>query len=381
MSQEFEIHLTDLTRGGAAMGRLETGQVVFVQKGAPGDHVRVRVVLQKKRYLEAEIVSWISRSDQRVEPRCAVFEQCGGCDWQHLPYSLQWETKVRGIRTALSRAGVELDASLPFTEIPATHPWNYRNRIQLRKEGEKLGFFERKSKRLVNIQRCEIADERLNESLAVIRSELRESSKPTKVELEVLPNGEIRKALNRPHAFHGFRQVNDEQNAAMKKWVLGGLSRSPAKSSGRSSERRVLLDLFGGSGNFAFPALEEFDEVHCVDLSVPSPPDQREAVPRLKFHKSNVVDFIRKNPSLKATDAIVDPPREGLAGSLPEIAKGLLAMGVRNLVAIGCDPDAWARDFARWQTLGFQVREIAGVDLFPQTHHVEAVAFFTHERY
>jgi len=72
--------------------------------------------------------------------------------------------------------------------------------------------------------------------------------------------------------------------------------------------------------------------------------------------------------------AILDPPREGLAEQITPIEKALRALRVTEVVAVGCDPDAWARDLSRWIRRGWRFERAAVLDLFPQTPHVEAMA-------
>src|SRR4051812_16815630 len=97
MENEVVVRITDLSRGGAGVSRDESGRVVFVPYSAPGDLVRVRIVETDKRYSQGEILEILEPSSDRQTPPCPAFGKCGGCQWQHLPYSLQWDTKANGI--------------------------------------------------------------------------------------------------------------------------------------------------------------------------------------------------------------------------------------------------------------------------------------------
>jgi len=65
-------------------------------------------------------------------------------------------------------------------------------------------------------------------------------------------------------------------------------------------------------------------------------------------------------------------------GEQPLLAESLERLGVSELVAVGCDPDAWARDlsrFIRWTgRRQWRLERLAVLDLFPQTPHVESLA-------
>src|SRR6476661_4122262 len=112
------IQITDLSRSGAGVGRDASGRVVFVPFTAPGDQVRVEIGAEEKNYAEAKLLEVISPSPQRAVPPCPVFGKCGGCEWQHLPYELQWSTKKKGLEHSLKRVGVEFEGA-QWEEFPA----------------------------------------------------------------------------------------------------------------------------------------------------------------------------------------------------------------------------------------------------------------------
>lgn len=374
MNHEKTLRITDLARGGAGVARDEEGRVIFVPFTAPGDQVRVRIVEERRRqYAQAELLEILQPSPDRITPRCPAFGKCGGCQWQHLPYSLQWKTKSGGIQHALSRVQVEMPAA--FDELPAEKIWEYRNRIQLRGMGAQIGFFKSGSQDLVPVDRCDIADSRMNNSWEETRKLGTRYSRPYKVEVEVLPSGEIQRTWNARHAAGGFRQVHDEQNNKLQNWVKEQIP-----------EGGVLYDLFGGAGNLSLPLAGRRTEIHCVDLGAP----QREPFTlnsdggkstQYSFHRAPVLEWILKKAEKSQENsssndsgvAILDPPRIGLDRDFGQIAVALEKLGVNRIVAVGCDADAWARDVSRWVKRGWRLERVLTLDLFPQTPHIEAV--------
>lgn len=373
LKPEFlEVTISDLARGGSGVARDESGRVIFVPRTAPGDRVRVRVTEQKKNYASAELVEILEPSPIRVTPPCPIFGKCGGCEWQHLPYDLQWKTKFKGALHALSRVGIEALSSPD--ELPAERIWEYRNRVQLRGLGENLGFFAAGSQELVAAPKCWISRPEINAAWDQTREEGKRFDQQYKVEVEVLPDGGIRKSWNARHGAAGFRQVHDEQNLKLQQWVVSALT-----------PRRALYDLFGGAGNLSLGLAPRMKEVHCVDLSSPFPAPQGTPA-NFKYYRSGVVPWLIRESSraakkLPQASAILDPPREGLADGFADISKSLEKLGITELVAVGCDPDAWARDLSRFQKKGWKVERIAILDLFPQTHHVESLALLRHAFY
>ena len=356
---EIEIH--DISRGGAGVGKTASGQVVFVPFTAPGDLIRAEITEAKKNYAQGKLIEILKASSSRETPRCPVFGICGGCEWQHLPYELQWKTKTKGALHALTRAGVHFNG-VP-EEFPAANPWNYRNRIQLRGLGDQIGFRKKESTELVSIDRCDIARSEINESLPKLKEEGKKFEREYKLEVQVSETGKIENAWNSSHAALGFRQINDEQNTQLRNWVEKNITKN-----------RELLDLYGGSGNLSLGLKNEMTKIECVDVSAPA--DQ--STDKIKFLRWPVEKWLARH-FLKPTpetprSAILDPPRIGLGKDFKLIEAELSRVSVNELILVGCDEDSWARDCSGFQKQGWKLEKIALFDLFPQTHHLESVA-------
>jgi 23S rRNA (uracil1939-C5)-methyltransferase len=348
------------------VARDSEGRVVFVPFTAPGDRVRVRIVESEKRYATGELIEIVQASSVRQQPRCPAFGRCGGCQWQHLPYDLQWKTKSSGVLHALNRVGIET-SELKLEELPAERIWEYRNRIQLRgehrPEGTILGFYAKGSHDVIPLDRCDIARSEINKGWEKTRADSKQYGRPFKVELEVSEKGELSQSWNKGHAAQGFRQVHDDQNEKLRAWVRSAVTPG-----------LPILDLFGGSGNLSYPLIESSPEIHCVDVSVPrlKPANFPEY---FHFHRSPTADWLKRTKiEKKDWSAIIDPPRIGLDRDFQVIADGIEKAGVKELVAVGCDADSWARDVSRFLKRGWKLDRVAALDLFPQTAHVESLA-------
>ncbi len=118
----------DVAAEGNALARHDD-MVVFVPYGAPGDVVDVQITKKRHSYTEGRIVRLVKAGDVRIAPRCEHFGVCGGCRWQHLPYSVQLECKQRQVSDALQRIGkVEFP---PITPIKGSaRIWEYRNKME-----------------------------------------------------------------------------------------------------------------------------------------------------------------------------------------------------------------------------------------------------------
>ena len=364
------VSISDLSRGGAGVGRDESGRTIFVPFTVPGDVVRVRLHRVKRRYAEGELVELTEPSSLRVEPRCPVFGRCGGCEWQHVSYELQWQTKEAGVRESLRLAKVEVPQE--WYGFPALQAWEYRNRIQLRGHGSTIGFYARQSNTLVPIEHCDIVPPAINAVLKDIASHGGEMKEPYKVELALAADGSVQRFWNAKHGAAGFRQVNDEQNAQLQTWINSSLT--PVSG---------LLDLYGGNGNLSLPLVDMAQEIHCVDVNAPE--QDTVSVPDIyHFHRSAVLPWMQKRlvaisqKELALEEqswiALIDPPRGGLGDETEDIITALEGHNVRTVVLVGCKTDPWSRDVAHFVARGWRLHKVAVFDFFPQTSHVESVA-------
>ncbi len=369
--EEFQIQIDDLSRGGAGVARLASGEVVFVPHTAPGDFVRVRILERKKNYSQGELIEVITPSSGRIPAPCPHFTKCGGCSWQHIPYSLQFEVKKKGLLHALSRAGVETK-DIPVDELPADAPYGYRNRIQLHGNASRreLGFFRPGTREIVDLNACAIADERINRAIPALREQgFSEFQEDFKLELDVSPEGEVRAAWNLRNAAFGFRQVNDSQNSKLRAWISTHLR--PAE---------ILFDLYGGDGNLSLGVADRFEEVECADTFTPK--HRAAHLPEhFRFVRMDIEKWARtalpESRKGKSTCVIADPPREGISRTLDPILQKLSHQKMESLILVGCEVDAFTRDTRGLLRAGFRLERLGVLDLFPQTPHVESLALFS----
>ncbi|MBU6154672.1 MAG: TRAM domain-containing protein [Bdellovibrionales bacterium] len=369
--EERIVTIHDLSRGGSGVARLDSGEIVFVPFTAPGDQLRIRIVERKKNYCQGVALEWLKTSASRATPECPAFMKCGGCSWQHLPYPLQFETKKKGLLHALGRAGIAVD-SVPVDEMPAEHPYHYRNRIQLHGNADhaSLGFFEPGTKKIVDITNCAIADPRINDMLPELRERgFRSFRGEFKLEIDLSEEGAVRSAWNRRHAAFGFRQVNDEQNKKLQEWV-----------SANTGTADTLLDVYGGTGNLSLPIAERFKRVECIDLFTPKDPPAS-TPSHFHFIRQPIEKWIQSPLSPESANGsfslVVDPPREGMGPNARILCEKLKKAQVSSLILVGCEVDSFIRDANQLIRRGYTLVRLGVLDLFPQTPHVESLALFS----
>lgn len=124
----YQIEIEDAAYEGKGIGHID-GMAVFVKNTAPGDVVTARIRKKRKKYCEAQLEEIITPSSIRVEPTCRHADVCGGCTWQHVPYSEQLKFKTRHVADHLQRIGGFSDLHVEEC-LGSDRELNYRNKME-----------------------------------------------------------------------------------------------------------------------------------------------------------------------------------------------------------------------------------------------------------
>lgn len=153
--------------GSRSIGKLN-GKIVMIKGAIPGEVAEVRLDEEKKDYSLGTAVSIHTPSPDRCEPGCAHFGLCGGCQLQHIAYSRQVRLKEEILRDCIKRiAKAEKELS---PSMAGSNPWNYRLRGQFKIAPGRIGFYQEKSREVVDIKSCPLMSEEVNLYLARARA-------------------------------------------------------------------------------------------------------------------------------------------------------------------------------------------------------------------
>jgi 23S rRNA (uracil1939-C5)-methyltransferase len=135
--------------------------VVFVPGTVPGDRVIVRIEEEKRDWVRGSVHTFLAQSVDRQSPVCEVFGQCGGCQWQMMPYSRQLSAKEAMVRDAFQHVAHWSGALLPLEPIrPSLWTYHYRNKVQYpvqRVRGRlRIGYYAPRTHRVVDLEECPI---------------------------------------------------------------------------------------------------------------------------------------------------------------------------------------------------------------------------------
>jgi 23S rRNA (uracil-5-)-methyltransferase RumA len=176
--QTFPLTIKRLGINGEGVGYFKK-TVVFVPGALPGEEVVVEATNIHPKFAEAKIKKIRKKSEHRVQPPCPVYDQCGGCQLQHLAYSQQLKEKRDIIIQSLERhTRLAIDQIDLKEMIGMEEPWGYRNKNQFQvkeKDGKVLaGLYGLNSHQLINIENCAVQHPQTNEATAAVKQILEE---------------------------------------------------------------------------------------------------------------------------------------------------------------------------------------------------------------
>jgi tRNA/tmRNA/rRNA uracil-C5-methylase (TrmA/RlmC/RlmD family) len=359
VGERFEVEVGPIAHGGHCVARLPSvveeaaqrpsrDRVVFVRHALPGERVVVSVTegSDGDTYWRGDAVSVLTPSPDRVAAPCpyAGPDLCGGCDFQHVSPAAQRSLKAAVVREQLSRlAGIDRDVDVE--EVPPLLRWRSRMRY-VALPGGRRGLHVHRSSEVVEVDDCLI-----DAGITPHEVETVATSAGTR-DFRVDPDG--------------FWQSHVQAPRVLVETVLSMLGPGPGEK---------VLDLYAGVGLFAAflaDAVGPTGRVVAVEGSRVAARDARANVPAWVDVEHGPVERVLASAYDEPFDAVVlDPPREGARRT---VVTRIADRAPRAVAYVACDPAALARDLATFSGLGYGLRDLRALDLFPMTHHVECVA-------
>jgi 23S rRNA (uracil1939-C5)-methyltransferase len=429
-----ELEVTELAWGGAGVGRVAGGFVVFVEGALAGERVVARVGKVRRSHAEARCETILRPSPDRATPPCAHFGVCGGCDLQHLDRAAQTAVRLPQIAALLERiAGC--DRGLVGGTVAPEGDGPYRFRMDFDHgpgpDGTPaIGLHRRDAPGVIEaVRECVIFPEAGNRARDGIDAALRAADpavEVTRVSIQVDPAGpRVLVLLGLASAPGPAARALAQQILAGHReivgvagtWTPGGRGRprtitlagrdyleiqvgedhlrvpagaffQPNTHGWRVLRQQAIdlidprpadriLELYCGVGFFTLPLARRAATVVAVEGQRAAVVAARDNLARAGFAGARVIgrDVAAAVPALlrkETFDAVlVDPPRAGLP---PQAARLLARARIGRLVYVACDPGTLARDLAILATpRGLRVTRAVPIDLFPHSHHVECV--------
>jgi 23S rRNA (uracil1939-C5)-methyltransferase len=374
---ETELVIDSVAFGGAGIGRYEK-MVVFVPFTLDGDTVSVKIVAVKKRFATAELKFIHTPSPFRITPRCAAYTHCGACSYQHIAYDHQVILKNRQIRDTLKRIG-RFD-TIPLEDtIPSPQTYGYRGRADFHVtagEGKEraIGFSARATNNIIDLERCEIVHESINDALFLMR---RDESPAGRRPLWSAPAEEVSESLIMRRV-KGREMLVPRDGFFQANLSLTDTLVNVVEEFCNLSGTETVIDGYCGSGLFSLFLAPRCGRIYGIEANGDAARCAEENLNRASinsavFYTGDMARILRDRfirESLPVDVALVDPPRIGLD---PATLAALGALNPPKIVYVSCNPATLARDLLTLTGFGYSIMRVQPLDMFPQTSHIETV--------
>jgi len=394
-----ELDVTNIAHGGISVARLD-GRVVFVSDAIPGERVLARITEDsKKSFWRAETMGVVEASEFRqphVWAEASVDRRpemrAGGAEFGHIEIAHQRELKRQVLVDGLQRfASIDRDVAVePIAGSEDGTGWRTRVRLHVNDDG-KVGPYAARSHRVIPVTSLPLATAEVaeaapldlffvgEESVDVLApstggARLIVGKQKTQTITEVVGDREFRLADG------GFWQVHRHAAETLTKAVQDAIDESLFDPTATN------LDLYGGVGLLAAAVGDKFGPTtHITTVESDSRATDYAAGNLQEWIGSNAVTgrvehWIRslaqdanavQKAKLRAATVVLDPPRSG-AGK--DVVGHIAGLEPAQVVYVACDPIALARDINLFSQQGYELTALRAFDLFPNTHHIEAVA-------
>ena len=384
--EEIELTIDNITNLGYGVGRYNHW-VVMVPYVCKGEKVLCRVYRNHPNYSEADLLKVIVPSPERVTPRCPLFGLCGGCQYQHIQYSVQQELKRQQVQELLLRlAKIDVPVQPLISQEPV---YGYRSKLtpHFQRDVTKIGFLKTGSRHdIVDVSECPIASEEINITLQKMRQDL--IGKPQKrggtlllrdTTLGVITDAkQIASQSIRPYTFLFYAGEFFQNNPYILPKFVDYIT-----SEASDSAINFLIDAYCGVGVFGICGSSKFESVIGIEINenaikLAQENAKNNQIKNISFLSGSAEHlFIEDNlPPSDKTSIIIDPPRKGCDMAF---LNQLVTFGPKKIVYVSCAPDTQARDLTFLLQKQYRIDKVQPFDLFPQTRHIENVVTLTHE--
>ena len=429
------LKIEDLGTSGEGIGRAD-GLAVFVPGALPGDVVQAEITENKGRFAKGRLVCIEKSSEDRIEPDCPYFGQCGGCSLRNYSYGSQLRWKEKAVREALKRiGGIEEPPVRPV--IGAEDPLRYRNKAEFAVEKGLVGYYAPGSHRLIPIEDCLIQKEPAAALARALQAFLKKHPKNIyrhlvvrtsefgKVMAIVVVNkNDVTHAQELADAFVSSveepyelvslvvninkdplkRVLGDECIYLAGPRVLKDVIRTdagelnievsplsftqvdPAQCSRLYSKAQeyaaltgseTVLDLYCGTGTIGLSMAGRASRIIGVESVRPAVIDaNRNAVlngiVNAEFICGKAEEVVPKRLQGVRAQVVILDPPR--AGCRQELLDTVADISPDRIVYVSCNPSTLARDVKILSSRGYSLAEATPVDMFPFSSHIEVVA-------
>lgn len=390
--------VTNLDHYGRGIIKLNN-KTTFVENALPNEVIDIKITHEYKNFNEAKVVNYIETSNERCEIKCPYYNECGGCNIMHMSYEAQLDFKQNKIKNIVDKY---LNNNIKINKIISyNNQFNYRNKITFKVKDNKIGFYKNNTHEIVEINKCLIANEKINEIISYLK----------KLDLSLITNITCRcnnglmviidtnsynlnvdflkpvatsiyfKINNKLKHIYGDKNIYEKLEKynyiispnsffQVNKNITIKLYNKIKEYVGKGKN---VLDLYCGTGSIG---IFINDENNVVGIEI-NESAIKDATKNKDLNKLDNTHFILgdsgkkiKELKFKPDVIIIDPPRSGLNN---ETLNNILDFNSKKIIYVSCDPMTLVRDLKLLNNL-YNIQEITPFDMFPNTYHVECIA-------
>lgn len=372
-------------------------KVTFIDKVVPEDIVEVELTKEKKKYNEAKLIKIIKQSPLRIDAKCPYFSKCGGCQFQNITYENTIKYKKEKIVNIFSKHKISIFPEV-ITNISS---YNYRNKITLKVNNYKIGFYINKTHNLVEINKCLLANPAINKTIPLIK---RFNICNGEVTIRCNQNAEILIVINSQDnlniditylkskiklvgivvnnkTYYGENSLFERMNNLLFKisydsffqvnpFIASQLFQIIGDNIDSSDK---VLDLYCGVGTLSLMAAKKAQKVLGIEVV---PNAIINALFNARVNDLNNTQFVINDASTAISKIkpdfnkiIVDPPRSSLTKNIIDV---LLKIKPDAIIYVSCDPQTLVRDFTLLSSI-YEIKKSYILDMFSYTYHIETI--------
>ncbi len=391
----MKIKIKKIDDNGNGIGYINN-KIVFVPNAMLNEEVEINIIKETKKYYKAQVINYIKKSEKRIIPKCPYYGNCGGCNLLHMNYNDTLDIKKEKLKQIFNKfSNIDIE---DVEIIKSKKEFNYRNKITIKIENKKIGFYKNESHNLMEINNCLIAKESINETLLLINKlniingeVIIRSNYNNEIMIIITSSDNINFDINDFKSIKIIGVILNDKIIYGDNFFIEKINNFYFKVSYNSFFQvnndilEKVFDIFNNNIDKVDNLLDLYCGVGVLGISVSSKANNivgieivenaiKNASTNAKMNKINNINYLLGDTfnvinkiNYKFDTIIIDPPRSGLNKSTLNYIKNNKP---NNIIYMSCDPITLCRDI---KELNYNINKIYLLDMFPYTKHVECI--------
>ncbi len=383
------------------------GKICFVIDALDQEEVTLNIELEKKRYLEATVKSYLKLSNDRIQAKCKYYHECGGCQIMHMNTLKQKKFKEEKVKNIINH---NLNSSVSIYPIEESESFFYRNKVVFHVVNHQLGFYQEKTHKLINVCFCYLLNSKINELIPYLNEWLKDEDMVKKItikvgnetnEVMISIEGKVKHidklkrkvdVLYINHKVYTKKdyilskigtktyQIRENSFFQVNQYITKKLYDEVLKNV-KNCHAKKVLDLYCGTGTIGLYIASEVEKVVGIEVVSDAIIDANKNkslnnISNIKFILGDVEKRIEQINEYYDM-VIVDPPRSGMSST---IISTINKLKPEYMIYVSCDTMTLARDLKQLEK-EYNIDYIKPFDMFPNTYHVECVCLLKRKNY